>query len=67
MSKKKEAAPQKIKKERAPKSTALKVSKSAKIMATMGTLRGLSFRKAIRLFGEAEQSYKLGGRLVFGK
>jgi len=64
---KNKAAPQKVKKERAPKSTTLKVSKSAKIMAAMGSLRGFPFRETIRLFGEAEQSYKLGGRLVFGK
>lgn len=66
MSKKKEAAP-KEKKARAPKNTTLKVSKAAKIMAAMGTLRGFNFRQTVRLLAEAEASYKAGGRLVFGK
>ena len=66
MSKKKEAAP-KEKKARGPKNTTLKVSKSAKIIAAMGSLRGFNFRETIRLLGEAEATYKAGGRLVFGK
>lgn len=44
----------------------LKVSKSAKIMAAFGSLRGLSFRDTIRILGEAEESYKANGRLILG-
>jgi len=66
MSQKKKEAPvkEKKKKPQAKKSNTINVSKSVKIMATMGQLRGQNFRQTIRLLGEAEDEFKRNGRLI---
>lgn len=65
--KKKEEAPVKVKKKSSvPKADVLKVSKGAKIMASFAELRGVNKRGFILAMGEAEDSYKRHGRLVFG-
>ena len=64
MSKKKEEVV-KTKKTPAHRSDILKVSKSIKIMATLGEAQyGLSKRAIILALGHAEDNYKRYGRLV---
>lgn len=66
MSQKKKEAPVKEKKKNPPakKSNTINVSKSVKIMATMGQRHGQNFRQTIRLLGEAEDEFKTHGRLI---
>lgn len=67
MGKKKEVVVQeKKKKSSAPKGRFMKVSKSIKIMAAMSALKGHSKRAIIRIMGEADETYKAGGRLIIG-
>lgn len=50
----------------ARKSDVLKVSKSIKCQAASASMFGVSFRRVIRVMGEAEDSYKKTGRLILG-
>ncbi len=64
--KKSEDAPVRAKGHKHVRADLLKVSKSVKIAAAMGSLNGHSFRNTIRIMGEAEDNYKRYGRLILG-